>query len=404
MANLQNPPQQSTIASTPAPSAPPPPAPSPVGMTQGDITRSQLTGVNVPAERLSGTPYKFAVENDVAREGDRRLEFYSPKVSEVDAVTNRDQKPLQPISRRDDRAIDRLVMNQQGTTDRDLLSRPDDYHFSSIGHNFVLGGGVNGMSPTAVAENPTPGSKPTGVTPSDGRYSRGFVKTIAEDNSKKPYYGEHGFEGSTAMRANGGALTVDAIIDSTPSGKAKPVHGKVEYPPYTPMEIRNKNVSPANTIAPSSPVKPDAVTPAATPDMERMRALVRRQETGSFEGDYTKKNIGNKTSASGAYQFVDKTWRNAAQAAGVGTEYKHAYQAPKEVQDKVFDHYFGKLMENTKGDFYKAINIHFTGNPEGRLSAAGKKANPTVNAQGYRNSISRHAAEYDKMKSTVATR
>lgn len=388
MANLQGAPQQSTLVSspTPAPSAPPPPAPMP--LSRSEITSSQLTGVNVPEAALGGTPYKSITETDVAKPGDSRLEFYSPTKDPTAVATGKDREALPGISPRDDRMIDAFVQNEQGTTNRDILTRPDNYSDAIAGANYVNGGGVNGMSPTALAQSPTRGSKPTPETPSQGNSA--IDQVLRESSAGRT--GDKVSQGSTAMRAN---------FDAQP-GKKSTIVKAGEYAPYTPKEIRK--ASPADTIVPTTPTKPEAVVPApsANPDTERMRALIRRQESGSFGGDYAAK--AKSSSASGAYQFVDKTWRSAAKDAGVGAEYRHAYQAPKAVQDKVFDHYFGKLMDRTNGDFYKAVNIHFTGNPEGRLSAAGKKANPTINSQGYRSSIARHEAEYDKLKSTVATR
>lgn len=345
----------------------------------------QTTGVNVPDAALGGKPY-VAID-----QGKGRTDFVSPSANLANAMDKDAPVPIKrEISPRDDRAVDRLVQNEQGTTNRDVLTRPDNYRDAMVGENYIQGGGVNGMSPAVRGQSATPGSKPTAETPSTGRAS-GIDKILTEDEGNRYWSGDRGDQGSTAMRAN------STLTAGKRPGPIVPLSG--EYAAYTPAELRKstafKQETPAAAPAPS-------VT--GDPAQERIRALVRRQETGSFDGNYAKQNTGHKTTASGAYQFVDKTWRSAAKDAGLGTEYKHAYLAPKEVQDKVFDHYFGRLMDRTKGDFYKAINIHFTGNPEGRLSAAGKKANPTINAQGYRKSIQNHEAEYDRLKNTVATR
>ena len=42
-----------------------------------------------------------------------------------------------------------------------------------------------------------------------------------------------------------------------------------------------------------------------------------------------------RSSASGAYQFIDSTWRNITREMGTGTEYAKARHAPPVVQDAV---------------------------------------------------------------------
>jgi len=352
--------------------------------TNADLARSQLTGVNVPESALGGKPYTAVPR------GNGRTDFVGPNAGVMRTLSEGPVPIDRQMSGRDERAVDRMVQNDQGTTNKDVLNRPAEYHDAVVGRNYIEGGGVNGMSPAVRGQSATKGQTQSDVTPSAGRES-GVDKILAEDAGRKYYPGERADQGSTAMRAS-----------YTLNSRNKPdliVPASGNYAPYTPAELRK-----GETAKPAAePAKP-APSVTGDPAQERIRALVRRQETGSFDGNYAKQNTGHKTSASGAYQFVDKTWRNAAREADVGTEYKRAYQAPKEVQDKVFDHYFKGLMDRTKGDFYKAINIHFTGNPEGRLSAAGKKANPTINAQGYRKAIQQHEAEYDKLKSTVASR
>ena len=57
-------------------------------------------------------------------------------------------------------------------------------------------------------------------------------------------------------------------------------------------------------------------------------AEVRRRESS---GNYAAKN--STTTASGAYQFTNGTWRMATQATGIGTQYGTAKEAPQAVQD-----------------------------------------------------------------------
>lgn len=63
--------------------------------------------------------------------------------------------------------------------------------------------------------------------------------------------------------------------------------------------------------------------------------LVKRFESGG--GDYGAKNP--HSTASGAYQFVDSTWRNYANQMGIDTnQFPTAMSAPAPVQDAVFQH------------------------------------------------------------------
>lgn len=63
-------------------------------------------------------------------------------------------------------------------------------------------------------------------------------------------------------------------------------------------------------------------------------ACVRKHES-STAGGYSAQNP--RSSASGAYQFLDSTWRTASKAAGHGG-YSRAIHAPAEVQDAVAYH------------------------------------------------------------------
>src|SRR5215831_3584824 len=67
-------------------------------------------------------------------------------------------------------------------------------------------------------------------------------------------------------------------------------------------------------------------------DIKQLAETVKRFES---RGDYLAKNPNS--SASGAYQFVDRTWRRYADARGFDTNiYPTARSAPPEVQDAVF--------------------------------------------------------------------
>lgn len=59
---------------------------------------------------------------------------------------------------------------------------------------------------------------------------------------------------------------------------------------------------------------------------------IKSKESG---GNYRIQNPGKNQTASGAYQFIDSTWRALTKKYGIGTEYKSAKEAPPEVQDLV---------------------------------------------------------------------
>ena len=104
-------------------------------------------------------------------------------------------------------------------------------------------------------------------------------------------------------------------------------------------------------------------------DIPRALAAFRKNETGSYEGNYGAKGRPGR-SASGAYQYIDKTWRAVTKSLGIGSQYAHASDAPKDVQDAV------KAGELKKaGSLQKAVNIHYTGNPEGKMTGKQLRAN-----------------------------
>ena len=81
-------------------------------------------------------------------------------------------------------------------------------------------------------------------------------------------------------------------------------------------------------------------TIAGCGDVPRVLDTIRTLESG---GDYTVKAA--HASASGAYQIVDSTWAAWSAAAGVGTEYQHASQAPPAVQDAVAGHHVQLILD-----------------------------------------------------------
>lgn len=138
-------------------------------------------------------------------------------------------------------------------------------------------------------------------------------------------------------------------------------------------------------------------------DIEKLMAIIRKQESGSFTGDYSsdlakKAKPGKRhNTASGAYQFNNRTWQGVLNKElnmpGILKQYPRAVDAPKEVQDQVMKARIEKWRAAGHSD-NEIILHHFTGNKQGKLTASAQRGNPTP-AQ-YRAQIASHASEYDK--------
>lgn len=146
-------------------------------------------------------------------------------------------------------------------------------------------------------------------------------------------------------------------------------------------------------------------------DMEKLLAIVRRQESGKFEGDYgvdrsldKLKKGQKKSTASGAYQYTNGTWsevlKNELKMPDLHKKYPRAVAAPKEVQDMVTQKRFEKWRSQGHSD-HEIILKHFTGNFEGKLDPKAAKGNPS--AAQYAREITTHANEYDKLNRQAET-
>jgi hypothetical protein len=132
-------------------------------------------------------------------------------------------------------------------------------------------------------------------------------------------------------------------------------------------------------------------------DLDAVTHAVRSKES---KNDYGAKS--KSSSASGAYQYINKTWKGSASKYGVDTkQFPTAKSAPKEVQDKVFTNDLQKNA-NKYGSLEKAVNVHYTGNPGGKVSAAGLKANRGQTGGGYMSDIKKRVDDYNtERKSTM---
>lgn len=110
-----------------------------------------------------------------------------------------------------------------------------------------------------------------------------------------------------------------------------------------PPPIPREQPRPQPVIAPvgAEPVQPVQVTP------DRLRDIIRQTESS---GNY--QALNPRSSASGAYQYIDSTWGNYG-------GYPRAALAPKEVQDTKFMLDLNKRLERYGGDPYKVIAAHY---------------------------------------------
>ena len=109
-------------------------------------------------------------------------------------------------------------------------------------------------------------------------------------------------------------------------------------------------------------------------------------------GDYRASNP--RSSASGAYQFVDSTWQSLAKKYGIGTEFARAGDAPPQIQDAIASKYVDDILKKTGGDISKVPNVWYTGNVEGQMSADALAANRGQTAQQYQE---KWMSEFNKM-------
>lgn len=104
--------------------------------------------------------------------------------------------------------------------------------------------------------------------------------------------------------------------------------------------------------------------PPIPADIEKILATIRTKESG---GNYGAQNP--TSTASGAYQFIDATWRSLSSKYGIGTEYSKAKLAPPEIQDAVAARYAQEILQEAGGDVTKVPIAWFTGNIRGQSTA-----------------------------------
>jgi hypothetical protein len=143
--------------------------------------------------------------------------------------------------------------------------------------------------------------------------------------------------------------------------------------------------------SPTTPSQPANVTGTTA----QILATIRRRESN---GNYQAQASGS--SASGAYQFIDSTWRAVTQRFNIGTQYPRAAAAPPEVQDAVAAAYVNDILRQNNGNVAAVPLVWYTGNPQGRMSAAALAVNNGLTPEMYQRNW---LAEFARQGGTAPT-
>jgi hypothetical protein len=130
----------------------------------------------------------------------------------------------------------------------------------------------------------------------------------------------------------------------------------------------------------ATPVNKDSVN---AKQVENIPAPRQRQNNSSSTSDTTSQILqtlrtressnnylaqNRSSSASGAYQFIDSTWRGVTRQFGIGTEYRRAIDAPPAIQDAVAAAYVNSILASNNNDISVVPLVWFTGNARGYMS------------------------------------
>lgn len=138
--------------------------------------------------------------------------------------------------------------------------------------------------------------------------------------------------------------------------------------------------------------KQSSQTQAAAPvgdTVSKILATIRIRESG---GNYQAQARGS--TASGAYQFINSTWRSLTKKFGIGAEFERAGDAPAAIQDSVAAAYVNDILRANNNDVTKVPLVWYTGNAQGRMSDAALAANRGLTPETYqRNWLAAFAAQ-----------
>jgi len=169
--------------------------------------------------------------------------------------------------------------------------------------------------------------------------------------------------GDASTNTGGGATPVGDGSSVTPSGA-----GSAE--------------TPSNTGGAGSATTPGgAPVTTTTGTNKQILDTIKKRESGN---NYLARAKGS--TASGAYQFINGTWKSLTKKFNIGTEFASAADAPPAIQDKVADAYISDILRRANGDVSKVPLEWYTGNISGKISAAAMAANRGLTPQAYQSS------------------
>lgn len=108
-----------------------------------------------------------------------------------------------------------------------------------------------------------------------------------------------------------------------------------------------------------------------------LSTIKQRESSGNYRAE------ASTSTASGAYQFTDGTWRSVSAAAGY-SGYSHAADAPPAVQDAVAGWYVKDILNRSNGDINAVPNEWYTGNIYGNMTQKQLAANNGLTSAQYR--------------------
>lgn len=108
---------------------------------------------------------------------------------------------------------------------------------------------------------------------------------------------------------------------------------------------------------------------ASAANVEQILGTIRRRESGN---NY--KSTRKDASASGAYQFIDSTWRTAA-GKEIAAQYPRAYMAPPAVQDSVARKEVTRILDQNGGDV-RAVPMYWFYPKGAKTALSGKDVQP----------------------------
>ena len=130
--------------------------------------------------------------------------------------------------------------------------------------------------------------------------------------------------------------------------------------------------------------------PPIPADVEKILATIRTRESGGNYG--IPHPIGMPTqTASGAYGFLDSSWRNLTKLYKIGTEYPRAYLAPPPIQDAIAALHVQDILKRNNGDV-SAVPAEWYAGPKKYLTAEELATNNGLTVAQYQ---AKWMADYD---------